>query len=65
VTRIVYLSWGADLLRAATTPGADLDNAAWYLVMLCLLGATAFVCGRLFIGRFLQRARALGALAKE
>ncbi|MFB8141362.1 ABC transporter permease, partial [Streptomyces parvus] len=65
VTRIVYLSWGADLLRAATTPGADLDNAAGYLVMLGLLGAAAFVCGRLFIGRFLRRARALGALAKE
>lgn len=65
LTRIVYLSWGADLLRAATTPGAALKNAAWYMVMLCLLGAMAFVFGRLFIGRFLQRARALGALAKE
>lgn len=65
LARVVYLSWAADLLRAATTPGADLENAALHLVMLCLLGTGAFVFGRLFIARFLQRARALGALAKE
>ncbi|MFG2428679.1 ABC transporter permease [Streptomyces sp. NPDC048590] len=65
VARVVYLSWGADLLRAATTPGEGQGSTARHLVMLCLLGTGAFVLGRLFIARFLRRARALGALAKD
>ncbi|MGW8994159.1 ABC transporter permease [Streptomyces zhihengii] len=65
LTRIVYLSWGSDLLRAATAPHGGVESTALHTVMLCALGAAAFLSGRVFIARFLRQARALGALTRE
>lgn len=64
VSRLIYLSWGADLLRAATRPEA-VPHLALSLGMVVLLGGVSFGFGMVSIVRFLRRASALGILARE
>ncbi|WP_328904149.1 ABC transporter permease [Streptomyces sp. NBC_00441] len=62
--RLLPLSWGADLLRAATRPEPVQD--LWLsLGMMLLLGLTALLFGMRYIARFLAGARATGTLSRE
>jgi ABC-2 type transport system permease protein len=62
VTKIVFMSWSADLLRASLKPGAIHD--AWgRLGMVLLIGAVTFFLGRLVLRYVLRRMRTSGELA--
>jgi ABC-2 type transport system permease protein len=63
-TRVIYMSWGADLLRDATDP-APIDHAGVRLAMVALLGALVLGFGVASISRFLRRARSTGGLSRE
>lgn len=63
-SRLVYLSWSSDLLRAATDP-APLERPGLGLAMIVLLGLAALLLGSLFIVRFLRNARECGSLTRE
>ncbi|WP_262391482.1 ABC transporter permease [Nocardiopsis sp. CNR-923] len=64
ISRLVFLSWSADLLRASASP-EPVENAGLHFAMLLLLGAASLAFGLLSIVWFLHRARQLGALSKE
>lgn len=64
LSRGVYLSWAADLLRAAS---GGPPVAAWsvWLGMLVALGLAALLAGLWSIERFVRHARADGTLSKD
>lgn len=64
ISRLVYLSWSADLLRASTSP-EPVANAVMGFSMLSILGLSALAFGLFSIIWFLRRAKELGTLSKE
>ncbi|MBE2998261.1 ABC transporter permease [Nocardiopsis sp. HNM0947] len=63
VGRLLYLSWGADLMRDALAPEA-VEHAALRLLMVLALGALGLLIGGATIVRFLRRARSEGTLSQ-
>jgi ABC-2 type transport system permease protein len=61
LSRLVFLSWGTDLLRDSISPQAVPSVAARLAVVLGL-GAGAFIGGMAMLDKFLDRVRALGTL---
>lgn len=61
VTRIVFLSWSSDLLRASLAV-EPIDDLGARLGTIVLLGAGGYLLGRLLLERFLRRARLHGTL---
>lgn len=61
VTRIVFLSWSSDLLRASLD-SAPIGDLGARLVTIVLLGGGGYLLGRLLLERFLRRARLQGTL---
>jgi ABC-2 type transport system permease protein len=61
VSSIVFLSWSADLLRAALRPGT-VHGLAFRLGMVVLLGACGFAIGAFAMRVILQRVRNSGEL---
>ena len=64
LSRVVYLSWASDLLRAAVGPEA-VEHGAGRAAMVFLLGGVTLAFGLVFIHRFLRRAREVGALSLD
>ncbi|MFE9246967.1 ABC transporter permease [Nocardiopsis sp. NPDC006938] len=63
VSRVLYLSWAADLFRDSLTPG-PVEALALRLLTVLALGALALAVGSLTLVRFLRRARAEGTLSR-
>jgi ABC-2 type transport system permease protein len=63
VSRVIYLSWAADLLRDALV-AEPVTGSASRAGMVLLLGGAALAFGMYSITRFVRRARALGALSR-
>lgn len=63
MSRFIYLSWGADLMRASLTPD-PIHAPAARLAMVVLLGGAGLAFGLLYITRFVRRARNLGTLSR-
>lgn len=63
-SRLIFLSWSADLLRDALRPGPMTDFGL-RLGMVLLLGALGAVVGRWALGAVLNRVRVLGTLGYE
>ncbi|MBD0330774.1 MAG: ABC transporter permease [Thermoleophilia bacterium] len=63
LSRVVFLSWSADLLRGSLLPG-PVDDAWLRLAMVVLLGAAGFAGGHLLLSYVLQRVRATGDVAR-
>lgn len=63
LSRVLYLSWGADLMRDALEPG-PVESVAPRLAAVVLLGALALAFGSATLVRFLRRARAEGTLSR-
>lgn len=63
ISRLLYLSWGADLMRDALAPGV-VEHAAARLLMVLALGALGLLIGGATIARFLRRARCEGTLSQ-
>ncbi|MEU4565047.1 ABC transporter permease [Micromonospora sp. NPDC023956] len=61
LTRVVFLSWSAQLLRDCLSPAAVRDVPA-RLAVLLVLGAAAFAVGLWVIERILRRLRAQGTV---
>jgi ABC-2 type transport system permease protein len=61
VSSIVFLSWSADLLRAALRPGT-VHGLAFRLGMVAILGACGFAIGAFAMRVILQRVRNSGEL---
>lgn len=59
LSKVVFLSWSADLLRDGLGP-APVDDLGFRLVMVLGLGVAGFVVGRLVLERILRRVRATG-----
>jgi ABC-2 type transport system permease protein len=62
VTKVVFMSWSSDLLRASLKP-APIHNEWGRLGMVLLLGALSFLLGRVVLHYVLRRMRASGELA--
>ncbi len=62
-SKAVFLSWSANLLRAAVSPGSARDTTGGLLAVL-LLGLAGYAVGTLLIDRILRRARVTGTLAR-
>jgi ABC-2 type transport system permease protein len=62
VSKIVFLSWSADLLRDSLARPA-VDDLLLRVSMVVLLGLAGFVVGAVLLTRILRRARADGALS--
>jgi ABC-2 type transport system permease protein len=62
VTKVVFMSWSADLLRAALKP-APIDNLWGRLGMVVLLGVLSFAVGRGVLAYVLHRMRTNGELS--
>jgi ABC-2 type transport system permease protein len=62
VSKGIFMSWSADLLRASLKP-APVHNEWARLGMVVLLGAISFLIGRLVLSRVLRRMRGSGELA--
>ena len=60
-SRLVFLSWTADLLRASLSP-ASVTNVAPRLGAIVALGLVGFACGTLLLRRILDRVRSLGTI---
>jgi ABC-2 type transport system permease protein len=60
-SRLVFLSWTADLLRASISP-APVDDAALRLAIIVGLGFAGFVGGTLLLRKVLHRVRDLGTI---
>lgn len=63
-SRIVFLSWSADLLRASLNP-APVPNAAWRVAMIVVLGAAGFLAAAELLRRILRRVRESGELSRR
>jgi ABC-2 type transport system permease protein len=61
LSRLVFLSWSSDLLRATLRPG-PVEQLAPRLGAILLLGAAGFVVGGLLLRTVLRRVRELGTL---
>jgi ABC-2 type transport system permease protein len=61
VSSIVFLSWSADLLRAALRP-SPIHDFAFRLCMVGLLGACGLAVGAYAMGMILTRVRGSGEL---
>ena len=61
VSRAIFLSWSADLLRDSLDEAA-VDDVAARLGMVVLLGAVGFAVGYALLARILHRARSEGSL---
>lgn len=64
LSRVLYLSWGADLLRDSLSP-EPLEAAVPRLFMVVFLGALALTLGYVTLVRFLRSARAEGTLSRS
>lgn len=62
VTKIVFMSWSADLLRASLKPG-HVHDAAGRLAVVVGLGVASFALGRAVLAVVLHRMRTTGELA--
>ncbi len=60
-SRLVFLSWTADLLRASLSP-APVHDAALRLAAIVALGLAGFVGGTLLLRKVLHRVRDLGTI---
>lgn len=63
-SKIVFLSWSADLLRASLDP-APIAGAAWRVSMILGLGALGFVVAASLLRRILDRVRDTGELSQR
>jgi ABC-2 type transport system permease protein len=61
VSKLVFLSWSADLLRASLAPG-PVPDAAFRIGMVALLGVAGFALSAVLLRRILGRVRASGEL---
>ena len=61
VSKVIFLSWSADLLRDSLGE-APVEDVAARLGMVVLLGAVGFGIGYALLARILRRARGLGSL---
>jgi ABC-2 type transport system permease protein len=61
VSRVVFLSWSADLLRASLAP-APVEDLAFRLMMIVVLGAAGFAVGAVLLRWILRRVRSDGSL---
>ncbi len=61
VSRAVFLSWSAGLLRASLAP-APVDDLAGRLAIVLLLGALGYAVGFALLGRMLRRSQQAGEL---
>lgn len=64
ISKILYMSWSADLLRAATHP-TPIPHLALHISMILGLTFAALAFGSWFITRFVRQARELGTLAQD
>jgi ABC-2 type transport system permease protein len=62
VTKVVFMSWSSDLLRASLKP-APIHDEWGRLGMVLLLGTVSFAVGRLVLHHVLRRMRGNGELA--
>jgi ABC-2 type transport system permease protein len=62
LSKAVFLSWSADLLRASLRP-APVHDLVFRLGMVALLGAIGYVIGFALLARMLRRSRTRGSLA--
>jgi ABC-2 type transport system permease protein len=62
VSRLVFLSWGSDLLRDSLGPAA-VQQVTLRLGVILLLGTAGFLLGRWLLHRILGRARSTGSLS--
>jgi ABC-2 type transport system permease protein len=62
--RLLYLSWGTDLLRDSLTPG-PVPHPGPRLVLVLGLGAVAWLAGSILLFRLANRARAAGTVGHE
>ena len=62
VSKAVFMSWSADLLRAALKP-APIDNFWGRLAMVVILGLLSFAVGRAVLAHVLYRMRTKGELS--
>jgi ABC-2 type transport system permease protein len=60
--RAVFLSWSADLLRAALD-GAAVPRPVTRIAVVALLGLSGYLVGALLLARVLRRVRRLGTLS--
>lgn len=63
-SRIVFLSWSADLLRDSLNPAA-VAGAAWRVAMIVGLGAAGFLIATHLLTRILRRVRETGELSQR
>lgn len=64
ISRALYLSWAADLLRAACSGEAVGGGMAMGICFLAGLGVAMALAGKCSINRFVDRARVVGALSR-
>jgi ABC-2 type transport system permease protein len=62
LTRLIFLSWGSDLLRASLRPETPAHLAA-SLAGLAVTSCAMIALGQFFLGRVIDRARRLGTLS--
>lgn len=61
LSRGLFLSWSADLLRGALQPG-PVEGVAAGLAMILVLGGLGFAAGSMLLDRVLRRVRIIGTL---
>ena len=61
VSRVIFLSWSSDLLRASLQP-APVTHALWRLAVIAALGLAAFLIGWWLTTVILNRVRRLGTM---
>jgi ABC-2 type transport system permease protein len=61
LSRLVFLSWSADLMRDSLTT-APVAHAGWRLLAIVALGVAGLLGGRYLLGAVLRRARELGTV---
>ncbi|MER7845368.1 ABC transporter permease [Kitasatospora sp. NPDC096077] len=61
LSKVVYLSWAADLLRAVTRP-EPVGDFGWRLAALLLLGVVAYAAGTVLVDRMITRLKSEGTV---
>ncbi len=61
VSRLVFLSWAADLLRDSLER-EPITGAGWRLAVILGLGAAGYALGRLLLARMIRRVRLTGTI---